>query len=59
MHDELILALATLPESELQQLAFVQKGSDPDLDYLMSQFGDHRHSGRPLIEDTQSSAHGG
>ena len=59
MYDELILTLASLPETELQQLAFVQKGSDPDFDYIMSQIGDHRYGNGPSIEDTQSSAHGG
>lgn len=59
MHDELILTLASLPETELQQLAFVQKGNDPDLDYVMSSIGDHHYNDLPYIADSQSSAHGG
>ncbi|MGK0188373.1 MAG: hypothetical protein ACI9R3_004167 [Verrucomicrobiales bacterium] len=59
MHDELILTIASLPESEIQQLAFVQKGTDPDLDYILSAVGDHRYDELPYIADSQSSAHGG
>lgn len=59
MHEELILKLAALPEIELLQLVRVQKGTDPDLEYLHHGWNERLADDALTMHSTQSSAQGG